>query len=104
MAHPELITLLWSGTMALLILFGGLAVAVPRYRRGESSLEGLIAFAFSLAFWGMYSMFSLGFVVRTETETVVKQMQSMTVLGLIGAAIALVLLLDGAFRAIRGNA
>lgn len=98
-------TLMWVGTVALVSTFGGLLVSVPRYREGESSLIGIIAYGMSMLFWFLFTlhstsyMRSLGSGISQDVST-----PSFLVVGIIGALLCLVLLFDAALRAIRSNA
>lgn len=99
----EQLTLLWLGSVALGATFGGLLVSVPRYRVGEDSLPGLIAFVFGLMFWALFTMHAMGFmVISGGTETTVVA-ESLAIPGAIGAVTCLLLLFDAAFRALGYN-
>lgn len=98
------LAVLWLGTLALLLTFSGLLLSVRRYRQGEASLEGLIAFAFGLAFWGAFAIHSLGYQLVTDAGVVITRAStSLALLGLLGAGATFVLLLEGAMRAIQAN-
>jgi hypothetical protein len=98
------LTLMWLGSMGLLTLFGGMIVALRQYQRNESSLVGVIAFAYALLFWALFSMHSTGYLqligsgVTQRADT-----PSFLIIGLIGAVTCLLLLLDGAMRVIRNG-
>lgn len=97
--------LYWLGSIALLLQFGGLVAAVPRYRNNEGSVEGLFAFGFAMALWGGFTISSFGYHLTTDAGVVIsKSSQMFALIGLLGLATTLVLLLDGAARAIRSNA
>jgi len=96
------LALLWIGTVALGLTFGGLTRAVPRYQRNEASLMALVAFAFGVLFWGLFALHSTNYIrligggvtARTSAE-------SLAVVGVIGTILSVLLVLDGAFRLIR---
>jgi hypothetical protein len=97
--------LYWLGFLALLLQFGGLVSAVSRYRQNEASIEGLFAFGFAMALWGGFTISSFGYYITTNAAVVIsRSSQMLALIGLMGLATTLVLLMDGAMRAIRSNA
>jgi len=98
----EQTTLLWIGTVALLSTFGGLAISVPRFQQGETSLIGIMAYGFSLMFWGLFTLHSTGYIQTIGGGVTLKNSaSSLTVVGMIGAILSVVLLLDAALRSVR---
>jgi len=95
-------TVMWVGTVALAMTFVGVSVSVPRYRENESSLMGLIAYAFGFLFWILFTLHSTQFI-RTLGSGVSQTASapSFMVVGLIGVLLSILLLFDGAMRAIR---
>lgn len=101
----EQVGLYWLGTLALLLMFGSLVVALPRYRAGQDSFEAIIGFAFSLLLWGGFAMSALGYTVTTNAGVVIRERsQMLAVLGLLGAVTAFILLLDASLKAVGKNA
>jgi len=102
----EQTTLLWIGTVALIATFGGLAISVPRFRNGEPSLIGVIAYGFALMFWGLFTLHSTGYIQTIGGGVTLKNSaSSLTVVGMIGAILSVLLLFDAALntlRALRG--
>jgi len=98
----EQTALLWLGTLALGLEMVGLKWAVPRYRDGLASLEGLIAYAFAVALWGSFTLTSLGYRAITDGGIVIsRSSQTLMLLGLLGLASSVILLFDAAFRVIK---
>jgi len=96
------IAVLWLGTVALTIQFVGLYWSVQRYREDEPSLEGLIAYAFGLVFWAAFAMHSTNYLHITNTGTEITQSsQTLFLIGLLGGATCVVLLLDASFRVLK---
>jgi len=91
--------LLWAATVALVLTFGGLYASVPRHRVGESSLMGVIAFAMSLLFWALFALNATQYV-RLIGGGVIEQASTngFMVVGLIGAILTFLLLLDATMR------
>lgn len=98
------ITVMWLGTVALTTAIGGMAVSVRRYKQAESSLTGLIMYGFSLLFWILFTLHSTGYV-RSLGSGVAESVTtpSFMVVGIIGSILTVVLLFDGALRAIRDS-
>lgn len=97
--------LYWMGTLAIMLMFGSLLVALPRYRDGQDSLEAVIGFAFALLLWGGFAMSALGYQITTNAGVVIRDSsQMLAIFGLIGAATSFVLLLDAAMKAIKSTA
>jgi len=95
-------TLVWLGTVALVLTFGGLRLALPKYERGDGSLEGLLAFAMALVAWALFALHASGYrqlVGGGVTERVATP--SLMVMGVIGGALAALLVVDSVFRALR---
>jgi len=98
------LTLIWLGSVALGLTVTGAALSGRRYRQGASSLTGLITFGFSLLFWILFSLHATNFLRPLGGGTIVRvEAPSFMVAGLIGVLVSLLLLFDGALRAIRVN-
>lgn len=95
------VELLWLGSIGIILLFGGLLMAVPRYQIGESSLPGFIAFGFSLPFWSFFTIHSLGYMVYDGGSALTRSASSLAVIGVLGAIVSVLLLFDGAMRMLR---
>lgn len=92
------LVLVWLGSVALISTFGGLVASVPQYRNGDGSLTGLIAYAFGLMFWMLYTVTALNYVIVSNGETITQSGEPLALAGAIGAITCLVLLFDGAMR------
>lgn len=97
-------TVLWIGTVALVTTLVGMGVSVRQYESQNSSLTGLITFGFSLLFWILFTLHSTGYA-RTLGDGSITTVStpSFMAVGLIGTALTIVLLFDGALRAIRAS-
>lgn len=97
--------LYWLGSIALVLLFGSLVVALPRYRAGQDSLEAIIGFSFAFAAFGAFTMSSLGYTITTNAGVVLRESsQMLTIFGLLGTVVAFLLLIDAAMKALAKNA
>jgi len=93
--------LMWIGTVGLLSTFGGLYVSVPRHRAGQSSLTGLFAFGMGFLFYGIFTLHATAYL-QLIGSGVVQQVNtpSLMLVGIVGAALNLLLLFDAAMRVI----
>lgn len=95
-------TLMWLGTVALLLTFGGLRLAIPKYDAGGASLEGLLAFAMALVAWALFALHASGYAQLIGSGVVQRaSTPSLMVMGVIGGALAALLLVDSVFRVLR---
>lgn len=95
-------TVMWVGTVALVMTVFGVRVSVARYRDNESSLMGLISFGFALLFWILFTLHSTQFVRDLGSGVVATaSAPSFMAVGIIGVLLSIVLLFDGAMRAVR---
>lgn len=93
----EYTIMLWMGTMALLITYTGLSKANDVKSR-------FVALAFALLFWAGFTMHSLGYQYTTETGVEISRSdQSLAIMGMLGVAIVIVLMLDAGFQAFKGE-
>jgi len=98
----EQLLLMWVGTMAIGLTFGGLTVAVPEYDNNEGSLVGIIAFAFAFMFWALFTLHSTGYmVVLGSGVSMQNNAGSLMIVGIIGGLTTLLLLFDAAMRTIK---
>lgn len=93
----EQATLLWLGTMALLVDY----VALARANDGKSQL---VALSLGFLLWAGFAMSSLGYTVTTSADMFTRESQLLAVIGLFGAAMSIVLLFEAAFRAVGESA
>ncbi|MFB6197592.1 MAG: hypothetical protein ABEI52_04895 [Halobacteriaceae archaeon] len=86
-------TLLWLGTLALIVDYVGLA-------RANDAQSRIVAFGFALLFWGAFALHSTGYYITTDSGVVIRRSaQSLTLLGILGAGVTLMLLFEAVMRA-----
>ena len=86
--------LVWLATMALLIDYVGLT-------RADDGTTRAVAIGFGLLFWVAFAISATGYTVITNAGVVIQRSsQALAVIGLLGAAISVVLLLETAFNAL----
>lgn len=97
----QAVTLMWLGTLGLATLFVGMLRGVSEYRAGRSSLVAVLAFAWSLVLFGLFALHASGYLQLIGSGVTQRAATpSLVVLGVLGAATALLLLVDSAYRVI----
>jgi hypothetical protein len=93
----EQVTLLWLGTMALLVDYVGLS-------RASDGKSQAVALALGFLLWAGFTMASLGYTITANATVYTRESQLLAVIGLFGAAMSIVLLFEAAFRAVGDSA
>lgn len=96
--------LYWLGSTGVVLLFIGLYQSAPAWRQGDASISGTLAFAFGMGFWALFAIHSTGYLQLIGSGVVQEvSTPSFMIIGVIGAAACLLLLVQGSMQVVRSN-